>query len=100
MHLKDDVLAAAELVIGNLSEDGYLLATDDELLAVADPSTPGMESANGGNGLAKGAAEVLRTLAEETIASPAQCDCARQNLPENGRTAEQAGDSVALTVRT
>ena len=34
IHLKDDVRAAAELVIGNLSEDGYLLASDDELLAL------------------------------------------------------------------
>jgi len=32
MHVKDDVLAAAELIIGNLSDDGYLLATDEELL--------------------------------------------------------------------
>jgi len=32
MRVKDDVLAAAELIIGNLSDDGYLLATDDELL--------------------------------------------------------------------
>jgi len=32
MHVKDDVLAAAELIIGNLGDDGYLLATDEELL--------------------------------------------------------------------
>jgi RNA polymerase sigma-54 factor len=32
MHVKADVLAAAELIIGNLGEDGYLLSTDDELL--------------------------------------------------------------------
>ena len=32
MHVKDDVLAAAELIIGNLSDDGYLLASDEELL--------------------------------------------------------------------
>ena len=32
MHITDEVLAAAELIIGNLSDDGYLLATDDELL--------------------------------------------------------------------
>jgi RNA polymerase sigma-54 factor len=32
MHVKDDVLAAAELIIGNLDDDGYLLASDDELL--------------------------------------------------------------------
>jgi RNA polymerase sigma-54 factor len=34
IHVKDDVRAAAELVIGNLSEDGYLLASDEELLAL------------------------------------------------------------------
>jgi RNA polymerase sigma-54 factor len=32
MHVKDDVLAAAELIIGNLGDDGYLLASDEELL--------------------------------------------------------------------
>ncbi len=32
MHVKDDVLAAAELIIGNLGEDGYLLCTDEELM--------------------------------------------------------------------
>jgi RNA polymerase sigma-54 factor len=32
MHVKDDVLAAAELIIGNLGDDGYLLSTDEELL--------------------------------------------------------------------
>jgi RNA polymerase sigma-54 factor len=32
VHVKDDVLAAAELIIGNLNDDGYLLASDEELL--------------------------------------------------------------------
>jgi RNA polymerase sigma-54 factor len=34
IHVRDDVRAAAELIIGNLSEDGYLLASDEELLAL------------------------------------------------------------------
>jgi len=34
MNVKSDVAVAAELVIGNLNEDGYLLATDEELLAL------------------------------------------------------------------
>ena len=33
---KDDVYRAAELVIGNLNEDGYLTATEDELLGLMD----------------------------------------------------------------
>jgi len=43
MNVKDDVRAAAELVIGNLSDDGYLLATDDELLALG--TVEGLERA-------------------------------------------------------
>ncbi|HSA92951.1 MAG TPA: RNA polymerase factor sigma-54 [Terriglobales bacterium] len=35
LHLRDQVRAAAELIIGNLNEDGYLTATDEELLAAA-----------------------------------------------------------------
>jgi RNA polymerase sigma-54 factor len=43
MHVKDDVLAAAELVIGNLSDDGYLLATDEELLELGTGSLSVLE---------------------------------------------------------
>src|SRR2546428_4087908 len=34
------VREAAELVIGNLNEDGYLIASDEELLGVAPPAPP------------------------------------------------------------
>jgi RNA polymerase sigma-54 factor len=36
LHVKDDVYRAAELVIGNLNEDGYLTATQDELLGLME----------------------------------------------------------------
>ncbi|HZD30124.1 MAG TPA: RNA polymerase factor sigma-54 [Candidatus Angelobacter sp.] len=36
LHVKDDVYRAAELVIGNLNDDGYLIATDDELLGLME----------------------------------------------------------------
>jgi RNA polymerase sigma-54 factor len=39
------VREAAEEIIGNLNEDGYLLATDEELLGIAAPSAPEVESA-------------------------------------------------------
>ena len=35
LHVNEDVYRAAELVIGNLNEEGYLIATDDELLGLA-----------------------------------------------------------------
>ena len=36
LHVNEDVYRAAELVIGNLNEEGYLTASDDELLGLAD----------------------------------------------------------------
>ena len=39
------VREAAELVIGNLNEDGYLIASDEELLGVAPPTTPETDAA-------------------------------------------------------
>ena len=35
LPVRPEVAAAAELVIGNLNEDGYLIATDEELLSAA-----------------------------------------------------------------
>ncbi|MHB1935945.1 MAG: RNA polymerase factor sigma-54 [Acidobacteriaceae bacterium] len=40
LHLTDGVREAAELIIGNLDEDGYLTASDEELLAVLAQQRP------------------------------------------------------------
>src|SRR5208337_3898434 len=39
------VREAAELIIGNLNEDGYLIASDEELLGVAPPAAPESDAA-------------------------------------------------------
>jgi RNA polymerase sigma-54 factor len=39
------VREAAELIIGNLNEDGYLIASDEELLGVAPPAPPEVDAA-------------------------------------------------------
>jgi RNA polymerase sigma-54 factor len=41
---RPEVREAAELVIGNLNEDGYLIASDDELLGVAPPAPPEVDA--------------------------------------------------------
>jgi RNA polymerase sigma-54 factor len=43
VHVKDDVLAAAELIIGNLGDDGYLLCSDEELLELAAGSLSALQ---------------------------------------------------------
>ena len=53
LHVNEDVYRAAELVIGNLNEEGYLIATDDELLGLAveeftSPSQPLAEGSEAG----------------------------------------------------
>jgi len=40
LGVRPQVREAAELVIGNLSEDGYLIASDEELLGTAAPASP------------------------------------------------------------
>src|SRR5205823_6186559 len=40
LSLRDEVREAADLIVGNLNEDGYLIASDDELLGVAPPAPP------------------------------------------------------------
>src|ERR1700675_1542740 len=40
LSLSPAVREAGELIIGNLNEDGYLIATDDELMGVAAPAAP------------------------------------------------------------
>src|SRR5579872_1459310 len=40
LSLRPEVREAADLIIGNLNEDGYLIASDDELLGVVPPASP------------------------------------------------------------
>ena len=50
------VREAAELVIGNLNEDGYLIATDEELMGVVPPAPPESDAAAAENVVKEAAA--------------------------------------------
>jgi RNA polymerase sigma-54 factor len=45
MPVSPAVREAAELIIGNLNEDGYLIASDDELMGVIPPAAPEVDAA-------------------------------------------------------
>src|SRR6266705_1217647 len=60
------VREAAELIIGNLSEDGYLIASDDELMGVAPPAPPEVDATIAENVVKEAAALGLATA----IAAP------------------------------
>jgi RNA polymerase sigma-54 factor len=40
LSLRPEVREAADLIVGNLNEDGYLIASDEELLGIAPPASP------------------------------------------------------------
>ena len=68
LHVNEDVYRAAELVIGNLNEEGYLTATDDELLGLADEEQPLLEpSIAKWDGLCKLTATMVATAASTSV---------------------------------
>lgn len=68
MHLTEGVAEAAELVIGNLNEEGYLTASDDELLGLAESAPEELDpapAAKASNGVAEGMGVVPSTSSPE-----------------------------------
>jgi len=49
LSLSPEVREAADLIVGNLNEDGYLIASDDELLGIAPPASPEQDAATAKN---------------------------------------------------
>ena len=61
-----EVREAAELIIGNLNEDGYLIASDDELLGIAPPAAPEVDADDRQENVVKEAAALgLAEVADE-----------------------------------
>jgi RNA polymerase sigma-54 factor len=87
LSLRPEVREAADLIIGNLNEDGYLIASENELLGVAPPATPEADAATAKNivseATALGLGEVKGLDSEEDGASTG---------------ADHSGNGVGLTV--
>ena len=66
------VREAAELIIGNLNEDGYLIASDEELLGTARPAPPEADEAAAQNVVKEAAALGLSSLGETSEADSNQ----------------------------
>jgi len=75
LSLRREVREAAEQIIGNLNEDGYLIASDEEMLGVAQPATPEAD------------AEATRSIVSEAAA----LGLAAEEAPSDAATAHEAG---------
>ncbi|HUA14268.1 MAG TPA: RNA polymerase factor sigma-54 [Verrucomicrobiae bacterium] len=49
LSLRPEVREAADLIVGNLNEDGYLIASDDELLGIVPAASPEADAATAKN---------------------------------------------------
>ncbi len=65
LSVTPEVHQAAETIIGNLSEDGYLIASDEELLGIAPPAAPEVDATLTENLVKEAAALGLATDAED-----------------------------------
>ena len=92
-----DVREAAELVIGNLNEDGYLIATDEELLGIAPPAPPEQDAAKAESVVADAAALGLGELDEQAPdATAGVADPSGSTWDEStGHSAQAAATAVA-----
>jgi RNA polymerase sigma-54 factor len=84
LHVNEDVYRAAELVIGNLNEEGYLTASDDELLGLA------VEEAQEALGIPPEAAAPEQPGPNPTMSTPTTTGSAQAFQPEHN------GFSVAI----
>src|SRR5258706_1327241 len=73
LSLRREVREAAEQIVGNLNEDGYLIASDEEMLGIAPPAPPEADAATARNIVSEAAALGLGE-AESPSASPTSGD--------------------------
>jgi RNA polymerase sigma-54 factor len=90
LSLRPEVREAAEQIIGNLNEDGYLIASDEEMLGVAPPAPPEADAEAASKIVSEAAAlglgaeappttEVMPTEAAAAIAASGRSDGIPQN---------------------
>jgi RNA polymerase sigma-54 factor len=76
LSVRPEVREAAEVIIGNLSEDGYLIASDEELLGIAPPAPPEVDATIAENVVKEAAALGLATDLEEPESPVDEADAA------------------------
>jgi RNA polymerase sigma-54 factor len=92
------VREAAELVIGNLNEEGYLIASDEELLGIAPAAPPEVDAAKSENVVKEAAALGLAALTDEQasndLASRKTSEDDAELPPSDGWSASGTSDGL------
>src|SRR5258708_5287151 len=96
LSLSREVREAAEEIIGNLNEDGYLIASDEEMLGMAPPAPPEADAATARNIVSEAAA--LGLGAEEASSAEALSPSESADAALNDLSGVPGSDGVSPTV--
>jgi len=92
------VREAAELIIGNLNEEGYLIASDDELLGITPAAPPEVDAAKSENVVKEAAALGLAALGDEQSSNDLDSHESGEDdtelLPSDGWSASGTSDGL------
>ena len=94
------VREAAELIIGNLSEDGYLIASDDELLGVEPAAAPEADAETQAKIVGQAEALGIGATAAPELPQPDQASSVdaptADSLPGNGQPSHPMADAALV----
>ncbi len=94
------VREAAELIIGNLSEDGYLIASDDELLGVEPAAAPEADAETQAKIVGQAEALGIGATAAPELPQPDQASSVdaptADSLPGNGQPSQPMADAALV----
>jgi len=100
LSLRREVREAAEQIIGNLNEDGYLIASEEEMLGVAPPAPPEADAAAARNIVSEAAALGLghdETASDEATSDETTMETAATDSVEFGRAASNPTELFTST---
>jgi RNA polymerase sigma-54 factor len=106
ISMRPEVEEAVELIIGNLNEDGYLIASDEELLGVAPPAPPELDAAVVENVFKEAAALGIsseqtlsdQALPESNLSEPGSSDLTPSELDSSEPTAPRSVSSGSVSI--
>jgi len=98
ISMRPEVQEAVELIIGNLNEDGYLIASDEELLGVAPPAPPESDAAVVENVFKEAAALGISSTEASSTEASSELDASEPSSPESGSSETAFTDPALLGI--